>query len=279
MTLRTKFLALFLCLGTLPLLGLGVLAYVESTRALERLLADQTAAIARRAAEELTHRYALSVSDLRFLAENAESRRLLIQREPHGEVLPDSERQGAESFLDEAWAAVGESWRWAQLRGSAGELVYRWGSDGEGSVFELLDGQAAATPEHVVTRPVLGVGRGLEQEIGSIRGSLVVNDVLPRSELGVVFGEAGYSVVIDRGPGEVSFLAPSLELCSVRPATRSSSIAGRGRFCSTPRQDLVGAPSGPWTGWAIGDSTPGRGPPLRGFSPIQRTVWTAWPRT
>jgi integrase len=45
----------------------------------------------------------------------------------------------------------------------------------------------------------------LEQEIGSIRGSLVVNDVLPRSELGVVFGEAGYSVVIDRGPGEVLF--------------------------------------------------------------------------
>jgi signal transduction histidine kinase len=32
-----------------------------------------------------------------------------------------------------------------------------------------------------------------------------VNDVLPRSELGVVFGEAGYSVVIDRGPGEVVF--------------------------------------------------------------------------
>lgn len=205
MTLRTKFLALFLCLGVLPLLGLGVLAYVESTRALEGLLADQTAAIARRAAGELTLRYALSVSDLRFLAENAEARRLLMESDPHGGVLADSERESAESFFDEAWTAVGGSWRWAELRNSAGEQVYRWGTEEGGSVFELPGGQVVGPPNHVVTSPVLDVVGGLEREIGSVRGSLVLNDVLPRSELGATFGEAGYSAVIDRGPGEVLF--------------------------------------------------------------------------
>jgi signal transduction histidine kinase len=205
MTLRTKFLALFLCLGALPLLGLGVLGYVESTRALEELLGNRTAAIAGRAAEELTRLYALSVSDLRFLAENAESRRLLMERDPFGEVLTDSERESAESFLDEAWAAVGESWRWVELRGSAGELIYRWGTDEEGSAFELLGGQGVGLPEHVVTRPVVDGVRGSEQEIGSIRGSLALNDVLPRSELGAAFGEEGYSVVLDRGTGEALF--------------------------------------------------------------------------
>ena len=53
MSLRTKFLALFIALGVLPLLALGVLSYTRSTRALEDLLADRTAAIASRAAETL----------------------------------------------------------------------------------------------------------------------------------------------------------------------------------------------------------------------------------
>ena len=77
MSLRTKFLALFIALGVLPLVALGVLSYVRSTRALEDLLADRTAAIASRAAETLRQRYSSAISDLLFLANNAETQRLL----------------------------------------------------------------------------------------------------------------------------------------------------------------------------------------------------------
>ncbi len=76
MALRTKLLALFLLLGVLPLLALGLLNYVRSTRALEDLLAARAKATASRAAEALSHRFFLATSDLQFLAENAESQRL-----------------------------------------------------------------------------------------------------------------------------------------------------------------------------------------------------------
>jgi len=120
MALRTKLLVLFLLLGVLPLLALGLLNYVQSTRALEDLLAARAKATASKVAEALSHRYSLATSDLQFLAENAESQRLLRGREGSGEALSDSSRQVAESFLDEAWGTIGPAWRWVEIRDSTG---------------------------------------------------------------------------------------------------------------------------------------------------------------
>lgn len=205
MTLRTKFLALFLVLGVLPLLGLGVWGYVQSTRALEDLLATRTQAIARRTADEVAHRYALAVSDLQFLADNAETQRLLVGGAGPGGGLPDADRLQVESFLDDAWETVGVSWRWAELTASSGELTYRLGAGAGGTVSDREGGPVGGPTELLVTRPILDLEQRTRVQIGMLRGSLPLHEVLPGSELAAGFGEAGYSVVIDRERGEVLF--------------------------------------------------------------------------
>ena len=205
MTLRTKFLALFLCLGVLPLLALGLLNYVQSTRALEDLLAARAKATASRAAEALSHRYSLATADLHFLAENAESQRLLRGRERSGETLSDSSRRVAESFLDEAWGTIGPVWKWVEIRDSAGALVYELGSPDRGVAPSQGVGPAGLADEYLVTRSIRYDADRTEVELGVIVGSLPVQEVLPLAELAAGFGEAGYSVIIDRDRGELVF--------------------------------------------------------------------------
>ena len=70
-------LASFIGLGVLPLLALGAIGYVRSMKAVEELLATETATIAQRVASELGDRYARYESDLLLLADNVETRRLI----------------------------------------------------------------------------------------------------------------------------------------------------------------------------------------------------------
>jgi hypothetical protein len=127
MTLRAKLLALFFSLGVVPLLALGLLSYVRSTRALEGLLETRTQAIASRAAEVLSHRYVLSISDLQYLADNAESQRLMRMGADFEGAEPGPARAEAISFLDAAWQTVGSSWRWAELRTSTAAIPANMG--------------------------------------------------------------------------------------------------------------------------------------------------------
>jgi signal transduction histidine kinase len=204
MSLRTKFLALFISLGVIPLLALGLLSYGQSTRALEDLLADRTGAIAARAAETLSLAYSRSVSDLLFLANNAESQRILREGSGSegslaGGPPSDSIRAEALSFLDTAWRTVGSSWRWAEIRDSAGALVHRMGEPPtEPEPFEAPT-RPGGRAEYIVTRPIRRANDETSSAIGSIRGSLLLEEVLPRGELTAGFGGLGYSVVIDRG--------------------------------------------------------------------------------
>lgn len=205
MSLRTKFLVLFILLGVVPLLALGFFSYGQGTRALEDLLADRTGAIASRAAETLSQRYARSVSDLMFLGNNAETRRLLETSAPYQDPLDDSARTETLSFLDSAWQAVGATWEWAEIRDADGTVLHRIGEPStEPEVLEALD-RPTGSAEYVVTRPIPGAGDGTEPDIGSIRGSLLLQEVLPRGELEAGFGELGYSVVVDRGGDRVLF--------------------------------------------------------------------------
>jgi signal transduction histidine kinase len=197
-TLRAKLLALFLLLGVAPLLALGVLSYVRSTRALEGLLEARTRAIASRASEALFHRYTRAVSDLQYLADNAETQRLLTMEAGAEGGFSESDHADALSFLDAAWGTLGSSWRWAELRTSGGALVHRFGAP-TGVEVPGEEGRAAGgVPDYVVLLPVLDVEGRAASVMGSVRGSLLVQEVLPRNELAAGFGESGYSIVVDR---------------------------------------------------------------------------------
>jgi signal transduction histidine kinase len=249
MSLRTKFLALFIALGVLPLLALGVLSYVRSTRALEDLLADRTAAIASRAAETLSQRYSTAVSDLLFLANNAETQRLLgatLGVEADGgdspgsgpnRVDPDSTRAEALAFLDAAWRTVGSAWAWGEIRDADGLVVHRVGEPPlDVDSFEPQTRPAGRT-EYVLSRPIREASSEAESTIGSIRGSLLLQEILPQGELEAGFGELGYSVVVDR-VGDRLLFHP--RMAQRRPSL--STLLGPRGWNTDPA--LLGAPSG-----------------------------------
>jgi len=126
--LRTRMLALFVGLGVLPLLALGALGYVRSMRAVEELLATETATIARRAASELESRYARYESDLALLAENVESRRLFQAHYGDDEDLWRRALSGADTYLQQVWQLFRVSYNWIELRDTTGAVVYGFGA-------------------------------------------------------------------------------------------------------------------------------------------------------
>ena len=63
MSLRARIVALFLGLGIVPILLLGVIGHVRSVSAMRGLLEDQTEALARQTAAELTDRYELRLAE------------------------------------------------------------------------------------------------------------------------------------------------------------------------------------------------------------------------
>jgi len=221
MSLRTKFLVLFISLGVLPLLALGFLSYVRSTRALEDLLAARTGAMAARAAETLSQRYTRALSDLLFLANNAETQRLLGAAPGPGLNSPggsgaasmgaewDSTRAEILSFLDAAWRTVDASWAWAEILDANGAVVHRMGEPPTEMESFGAPAPPAGRAQHVITRPIREAGREQSPAMGLIRGSLRLQEVLPLGEVAAGFGELGYSVIADR-EGERILLHPRL---------------------------------------------------------------------
>jgi len=66
-------------------------------------------------------------------------------------------------------------------------------------------GPAGRADEYLVTRSIRYDAGRTEVELGVIVGSLPVQEVLPLAELAAGFGEAGYSVIIDRDRRELVF--------------------------------------------------------------------------
>src|SRR3954463_7915052 len=77
MSLRRQFIALFAALAVVPLLLVGLLDYVRSIRALEDVIASNTALIAEQAAAELKERYSGPATNLTLFAENTATDALL----------------------------------------------------------------------------------------------------------------------------------------------------------------------------------------------------------
>jgi len=201
--LRTRMLALFIGLGVLPLLALGVIGYVRSVRAVEELLATETATIARRAASELERRYARYESDLALLAENVETQRLF---EVHYGNDADSWRRtlsAADAYLQQVWELFRVSYHWIELRDTTGAVVYSFGeSRAERARADELSGRPAAEGMRF-ERQIRDAGTSAR--LGTVVAMARLDEVLPSEALSRAFGRSGYSVVLDREADRVVY--------------------------------------------------------------------------
>jgi signal transduction histidine kinase len=213
-------LALFVGLGVLPLLALGVIGYVRSMRAMEELLATETATIARRAASELESRYARYESDLSLLAENVETRRLFQAHYGDDEDAWRRTFSAADVYLQQAWDLFRVSYHWIELRDTTGAVVYSFGaSRAERGRADELGGRTAGEGMRF-ERPIQDAGASAQ--LGTVVAMARLNQVLPSEALSRTFGRSGYSVVLDREADRVVYHPRRSQL-----QARASVLVGR----------------------------------------------------
>jgi hypothetical protein len=203
MSLRAKLIALFATLGVVPIVALGVFTYIRSMHAVEDLVAARTLDIAQRAAADIVNRYALRQSDLLLLTENAETQRMYRTRATGIDGQLDLAMRAADDYLQQAWQAVGSSYRWAEFRDTSGAVLYTLGPSRSRSA--LAEGIPEADRRDVViaTQPVRDLESG--RAWGSLVAAIQLRTLLPDEALSVSFGRAGYSAVIDRSTGQVLY--------------------------------------------------------------------------
>ena len=200
-SLRTRFIALFTLLAVIPLVGVGIFAYVQSLRAVETLVSTQVGEISRNAARQVEDRYALHRSNLLLLGQNAETQRL-FQAHDGGAPIPMREALAtAGPYLDSFWEALGGSYQWIEIRHRSGEVLYRLGEDpGADSSGEVIPhGVGGLRLEEPITDSETGA------EIGVVVAALVPGAIVPYPALETRFGSSGYSVMVDRGAGRVLY--------------------------------------------------------------------------
>ncbi len=202
MTLRAKLVALFTVFGVTPIVALGILTYVQSTEAVEALIAERTGAIAQRAAAEIGDRYGQRQSDLLLLAENAETQRLYRARAAQDPGQFEAAFAAADRYLRRVWQVVGSSYRWVEFRDTSGVVLYSLGArrtEGDEEALGLADLYEVVT----VTQPIRDIDNS--SELGTIRAAVHLRAMLPREALATTFGSAGYSVIMDRSVGRVLY--------------------------------------------------------------------------
>ena len=186
-------MALFTAFGILPLCALGGYQYVRTERAVEALIGAQTAQLAERAAVQLRDRWSRHRSDLLLVAENAETARIYA-------ALADSLQLAraielADPYFRDVWQQIGTGYDAIELRDVSGRRVYRlgepeWEPVGSGGGARLESREAVRNPAD-----------------GAIVGQVVASPrlavLLPLDALAARFGEAGYSMVVERATGRV----------------------------------------------------------------------------
>ncbi len=196
MSLRVRMLALFIGLGVLPLLALGVVGYVRSMQAVEQLLATETASIAQRAAEQLQRRYFRYESDLLLLADNVETQRLFRERYSGDSDRWESAFGTVDSFLQQVWELYRLSYHWIELRDTAGAVVYALGEGrAERARTDEIGGRILGE-EIRFDRPIRDAEAS--ENLGTVVAVARLDQVLPSDDLSRAFGRFGYSVVLDR---------------------------------------------------------------------------------
>jgi signal transduction histidine kinase len=203
MSLRARILALFLGLGVVPILLLGIVGYARSTRAVRGLLEAQTSAIARQSASDLTDRFELRLSELLLLAENTETQRL-YQAHSGGPLLPlEPALRQARDYLLDAWAQFGPSYRRIELQDLKGQRVFSLGDGVFGTSPGVSQGlgNLDVSPAGRLRVPVSNLENG--ERIGTLLAEVHLRVVLPDEILGGAFGRSGYTVVVDREGDEI----------------------------------------------------------------------------
>lgn len=200
MSLRARILALFLGLGVVPILLLGVIGYVRSTRAVRGFLEEQTAVIAHQVASELKDQYDRRLSELLLLAENAETQRLYLLHTDPGSTPAESTLLGISDYLSSAWARFGGSYRAIEFLDLEGRSIYSLGAEAR-SVGGLPPAASDPSPTARVRIPIhdLEVGKNW----GALTAEIRLSAVLPMEALEASFGRSGSTVVLDRQEGEV----------------------------------------------------------------------------
>jgi signal transduction histidine kinase len=203
MSLRARILALFLGLGVVPILLLGIVGYARSMRAVRGLLEAQTSAIAQQTASDLTDRFELRLSELLLLAENAETQRLYQAYSGGATLPPDSAFRQAEEYLNGAWAQFGGSYRRIELQALDTQQIFSLGDDVAGRAPGSSMGLGApdVSPTARLSIPVQNLENG--ERIGTVVAEVHLRVVLPGESLQGAFGRSGYTVVMDREEDEI----------------------------------------------------------------------------
>lgn len=230
MSLRNRLLALFTAFGILPLCALGGYQYVRTQRAVEALVGTQTAQLAERATTRITDRWSRLRSDLLLVAGNTETERIYAAR---GDSLQLARALGlAAPFFRDLWQQIGAGYEAIELRDARGRRLFHLGEperDPAGSVAIALN------TREFVREPASGA------IVGVVVASPRLDALLPADVLAARFGEAGYSIIVDRATGLVLYhprhaglnqrLQTLLRADSLA-ARRVLSQSGRGRFTS-----------------------------------------------
>jgi signal transduction histidine kinase len=210
MSLRTKLLYYFGLLAVLPLLLMGLFQYAGSMRTVERHLFAQVEQIAERAADELSRRHEVHVSELRLLAENAETQWLFraLGRGAGRSAELDAARRSAEEYVGTIWTRMSPYYRVVELRDASGAVVLAPGP--RVPDWTTLPGEPFAaswsSDGRALGRPVLE--QPIRDEVSGVRLGTVVavprlTELLPMEALEMRFGSHGYSLVVDRATGRL----------------------------------------------------------------------------
>ncbi len=195
MSLRARMMGLFLALGVIPLLALGIVSYRQSISAVEELLASETENIVRQTAGALESRYARYQSDLTLLAENLETLSLFRAHYDGPSGSWEGVFPAAATYLRQIWDQYRASYRWIEFRDTLGVVIYTLGEI-ERERFSRADlGDAAIQEELRFTHPVPSPEGSLP--LGEVVATASMDQVLPTDVLDQSFGTSGYSVVMD----------------------------------------------------------------------------------
>jgi signal transduction histidine kinase len=267
MRLRNKLLITFITLGAAPLLVVGGVTNYRNQRAVERLVADQTARVASRVSRELSERHAIRLGDVLFLAENTETLRLL-----GGGGLPPAfpGNPSPKEFLAGAWVSLAGVYQWVQLRDAGGEVVLALGNaptepapgtePGEGGEIEepINGGTSSSSGASVLlVESILDPASG--DTLGSVVAALNPAAVFPADLGDRGFGTEGWVAVLSTETGRSLYPPPALfrDPASPRPLPDLPEVADRtppgGSTLSYQSGDrpwvasLVPVPGTPWT--------------------------------
>jgi signal transduction histidine kinase len=210
MSLRTKLLYSFGLLAVLPLLLMGLFHYAGSMRTVERHLVAQVEQIAERAADELARRHEVHVSDLRLLAENAETQWLFraLARGTARSAEVETARRSADEYVGTVWSRMSSYYRTVELLDASGAVVLAPGP--RVPDWTTLPGERVAaswsSDGRALGRPVLE--QPIRDEVSGVRLGTVVavprlSELLPIEALETRFGSRGYSLVVDRATGRL----------------------------------------------------------------------------